>query len=181
MLDYNYSKKEIKQLIDSMVVLIDTREQKNEYITKALDKKGIEYKNKSLRYGDYSFLLPENEDLGISKEISFANEIVIERKGSGNTGLDELAGNLTQGRTEFQNELIKAAGDGCDFYLMIEDGNWRMLRDGVYESQYNSKSFIASLKAYEARWGVRVNFVDSNLSAWWVYHTFKYYLREYLL
>ena len=177
MLDYNYSKKEIKQLIDSMVILIDTREKESDHITKALDKKDIEYKNKALRYGDYSFLLPKNENLGISKEISFANEIVVERKNS----LDELALNLTQGRTTFQNELIKARGDSAEFYLMIEDGNWRMLKDGIYDSDYNSNSFIASLKAYEVRWGINVNFIDSNLSAWWIYHTFKYYLREYLL
>ena len=65
-----------------------------EHITSYFDKAKIPYKKKALQYGDYSFLIPKNEDLSIPRDLVFHNEIVIERKGS----LEELSGNLTKER-----------------------------------------------------------------------------------
>jgi len=98
-----YTDKEIKELLKSLVILIDTREQENTNIIEFLERKKVSYKTKALNFGDYSFFLPENKELGIQRDLYFDREIVIERKGS----LSELAGNLTKDRERFEKELIR--------------------------------------------------------------------------
>ena len=51
----------MEELISSMTILVDTREQKNNHITDYFDRKKINYKRKALNYGDYSFMIPANE------------------------------------------------------------------------------------------------------------------------
>ena len=66
MLDlYKYTDKEIDQLVKSIVILTDTREQKNQHILDWLDKKKIPHKTKALPNGDYSFYVPANPVLKI--------------------------------------------------------------------------------------------------------------------
>jgi hypothetical protein len=45
---YRYTKKERKQLLKSLVILVDTREQKAEHITNYMKDKGAPYKSKKL-------------------------------------------------------------------------------------------------------------------------------------
>ena len=87
------------ELISSIVILIDTREQKSNHITDYFDRKNIAYKKKALKFGDYSFMLPANESLSIPRDLYFTNSCVIERKAS----LEEISGNLTNGRDRFEN------------------------------------------------------------------------------
>ena len=61
----------MEELISSMVILVDTREKVNTHITDYFDKKNIKYKKKALDYGDYSFMLPANESLGIPRDLYF--------------------------------------------------------------------------------------------------------------
>ena len=90
----------MEELISSMTILVDTREQKNNHITDYFDRKKINYKRKALNYGDYSFMIPANEKLSIPRDLYFNNSCVIERKGS----LEEISGNLTNGRDRFEKE-----------------------------------------------------------------------------
>ena len=54
---FKYTESELKKLLDNMVILIDTREKKNDHITNYFDKHDIKYENKALTCGDYSFYL----------------------------------------------------------------------------------------------------------------------------
>ena len=170
----HYTDKEEKEILKSMVILVDTREQANSHILKFFDRKSIGYKSKKLDYGDYSFMLPANSDLGIIKPIYFDDEIVIERKGS----LTELSGNLTKDRERFEKELIRK-GD-AKFHLMVEDGSWEKIQAGIYNTEYKPVSFYATLNAYIARYHISIDFVTKDFSGPFINGLFHYHLRECL-
>ncbi len=172
---YHFNDKEIKELLGSMVVLIDTREQENDHICSYLDKKHIEHAKKALSYGDYSIYIPRNDELGVTRDIYFTDSVVVERKGS----LSELAGNLTKDRTRFESELIRAKG--ANIALMVENATYSDLVMGRYRSEYNAKSFVATLATFSARYGLDVNFVEKELAGNWIYHRLYYAVREELL
>ena len=114
---YKFTDKEMEELISSMTILVDTREQKNNHITDYFDRKKINYKNKALSYGDYSFMIPANEKLSLPRDLYFNNSCVIERKGS----LEEISGNLTNGRDRFEKELCLAPKTKV---LLIENASY---------------------------------------------------------
>lgn len=172
---FHFTDKEIKQLLASMVVLVDTREQENSHLLSYFDQKGVPYVKKSLLYGDYSAFLPKNEELGVYRDIFFDNSVIVERKGS----LDELAGNLTVGRTRFESELLRAKG--ANIALMVENATYADVVMGRYRSEYKPKSFVATLATFSARYGLDVNFVDKELAGNWIYHRLYYAVREELL
>ena len=172
---YHFTDTEVKKLLDSMVILVDTRENANSHITDYLSKKKIPYESKKLDYGDYSIKLCKNEELGISRDIYFTDSILVERKAS----LDELAGNLTKDRTRFESELLRAKG--ANIALMVENATYADLVMGRYRSEYNAKSFVATLATYSARYGLDVNFVPKELAGNWIYHRLYYAVREELL
>ena len=172
---YHYTKSELKQLLDSMVILIDTREKKARHIKDYLDQQGVTYKSKKLNFGDYSFMIPANQKLGINRDIYFTDSIAVERKNS----LEELSGSLCQRRTQFENELIRS--EGSKLILLVEDpqGYQNILKHN-YRTKYKPKSFIGSLAAFHARYGLDVRFLDSSLSGNFIYYTLRYWAREYL-
>ena len=172
---YKFTDKELKILLDSLAIIIDTREQENTHITEYLVKKKLPYKGQKLDYGDYSFMIPANPDLCIPREIYFMNNIVIERKAH----LEELSGNLTKdGGSRLESELIRS--QGTKFYLMIENASYGDIINHNYNTQYEPKSFVARLKTFESRYGISVNFVSSKCSGNFIYFTFYYWLREML-
>lgn len=171
---FYYTDTELKGLLKSMVILIDTREQENSHILAYLDKQKVTYDSRKLGFGDYSFMLPANEKLGIIRDTYFDNQITIERKAS----LEELSGNLTQDRQRFESELIRASK--AKLLLMIENACYGDIIGHRYQTQYEPKAFIAALKTYEIRYGISLNFVAAALSGNFIYYTFLYCLREYL-
>ena len=68
-------------------------------IMQYLNNHDVSHKQKKLIYGDYSFLLPADPELGIVRDVYFNDQIVIERKAS----LEELSGNMTHNRQQFEN------------------------------------------------------------------------------
>lgn len=170
-----YTEKELKQILDSMVILVDTRENANGHIIDFFNSKKIKYKSKKLDYGDYSVMVPCNPELGIMKDTFFDDEIVIERKGS----LTELSGNLTKDRERFEKELIRKKD--AKFLLMVEDGSWEDIQSGAYNTQYTPASFYATLNAYIARFNITVNFVTKYYAPIFIYGILKYHLRERML
>ena len=173
---YYYTQKQEKELLKSIVILIDTREQENDHIIKWFEAKRIPYKSKKLDFGDYSFFIPANKELDIPRDLMFNDEIVIERKNS----LDEVASNLSEkdGGHRFEAELIRAQKAKAIFDIVIEDGSWLKLFSGDYRSEYKPKSFMARLHAFIARYGVSINFIDKILMAQHIYYRFYYYARE---
>jgi ERCC4-type nuclease len=174
-LAYRYTKGEMKELLKSLVVLTDTREQKNTHIRGYFDKKCIDHKTKKLNYGDYSFMLPRNDELGIMRDIYFMDQIAIERKAS----LTELSNNFTHNRTQFENELIRSTGSKLILLVENERG-YQDIIDHNYKTQYNPKSFLATLHSFKHRYDLDTVFVKPELAGNYIYYSFYYWLREYL-
>lgn len=168
-----YSEDEQKQLLKSMVVIIDTREQQNKHITDYFDKHKIPYEVKTLEVGDYTFYLPANETLSIPREMSFEKDIIIERKNSA----EELSTCLTKTRSRFENEFIKAKD--AKKYLLVENCNYQDIVNGNYNSQYNSKGFLGSLHSFDHKYDLRIVFMpDSSYTPIYIYGVLQYYLRN---
>lgn len=171
---YRFTKTELKQLLDSFVILIDTREKKIDHITSYFDKINIDYKFKKLEYGDYSFYLPVNKKLGVMQDIYFNDSIAIERKAS----LEELSVNFTHERDRFENEIIRSKG--CKLTLLIEDNNYSDIVFQKYNTKFNPNAFIGSLFAFSSRYNLSINFIKKELTGDWIYNTFYYFLRSHL-
>lgn len=171
---YRYTEKEIKKLLNSIIVISDTREQANRHITDYLEAKGVPWIKKALDFGDYSFMLPAQPELGILKDIYFTKKIVIERKAH----LEELSGNFAQERGRFEAELIRSFNSR--FILLIESGYYQDIVKHNYETQYNAKSFVGTLFSFCHRYNIHLAFVSGQFSGNYIYHCFYYWLREFI-
>jgi ERCC4-type nuclease len=126
---YKYTDTELKKILSSMVILYDSREQKNIHILSWYDSKKILYKEQKLDCGDYSCYIPANPDLSIHRDIYFDKEVCIERKGT----LDELIGNFSE-RTRIEDEFLRHKGN---MTLIIENSSYKDIYEGNYQSKYN--------------------------------------------
>lgn len=63
-----------------MVILCDTKDKQNQHILDEFNNQKIEYKPKSLKTGDYSFMVKACPDLGFQYDTYFIDELCIERK-----------------------------------------------------------------------------------------------------
>lgn len=157
-----------------MIILVDTRERKADHILSSFDKNGICHQKRALEYGDYSFALPKNEGLSIPRSLYFDKKICVERKAS----LEEISGNLTKGRDRFEKELSLAPKEKV---LLIENANYSDIANGNYNTQYNKKSFLASLHSFWFKYNIPVFFMpDSMYSALFIKKYFEYFLKNYL-
>jgi ERCC4-type nuclease len=174
-LKYQYTDKELKELLDSVVILIDTRENQWKHIDDYFIRKKIPYKGQKLDFGDYSAMLPACPELGIQRDMYFTNDIVIERKAS----LDELAGNLTKDRIRFESELIRAYKS--KLFLMVENPNgYSDIVSHKYRSQYEPKSFIGTLFTFQSRYNINTHFTSKELAGFFIAQTLLYHVRERL-
>ncbi len=172
---YKYTETEIKNILKSITVLVDTREQKNEHITSYFDRMNIPYKKIALEHGDYSFLIPKNEDYGIMRDLYFYNEIYIERKGSAT----ELAGNFSTHRNRFEEEF--ALSFQAKKYLLIENCQYEDIMNGKYKGEYSSKSYLGSLHSFNHRYNLEIVFMPNNeITPIYIYGVFSYYARSIL-
>jgi len=160
------------KLLKTAVVLIDTREKENTHIVEWLDKHEISRREQKLYCGDYTLLLPKNEEYGIPQDLIL--DYAIERKAS----LEELSGNLTNDRDRIENELRRCGGK-MDF--VVENGSIDKVLAHDYKTEYNEKSYLATLMTFLHRFGVSFNFVDKARSAQVIYAMLHYKLREELI
>lgn len=171
---YKYTDKEIEQLVKSIVILTDTREQKNQHILDWLDKKHIPHKTKALSNGDYSFYVPANPDLNIDRDLFFDKEIMVERKGS----LEELSGNFSQQRARFEEEMATYPGIK---YLLVENANYQDIITGKYDTKFSAKAYLASIHTFNHRYGLQMMFMpDPQYSGYFLYGVFTYFLKQKL-
>ena len=117
-----YKDKEIKQIIKSIVILVDTREQVNSHLKMYFKSNKINFIDYKLDYGDYSFMIPKNESLDILEDIYFIDEIVIERKANA----EEISNNFAKGRERFHKEF-SPNGTNVNF-VQITDSNTIFVR-----------------------------------------------------
>lgn len=171
---YKYTDKEIDQLVKSIVILTDSREQKNQHILDWLDKKKIAHQTKALSNGDYSFYIPANPELNIERDLFFDKEIMVERKGS----LEELSSNFTQHRTRFEEELATYPGIK---YLLVENASYQDIVLGNYDTQFSTKAFLGSLHAFNHRYNLQIMFMpDHQYTGYFLYGVFTYFLKHKL-
>lgn len=172
---YRYTDKEVKELLKSIVVIQDSREQEASHITKWFDEKKIPYVTQKLETADYSFYIPTNAELGIVRDMYFDDKIVIERKNS----LEEISSCFTTTRTAFENEFIRCR---AKLHLLIENASYEDIINHNYRTEYKPVSFLASLHSFADRYNFSITFMkDKNLSGQFIYLTFYYFLRNYLL
>lgn len=169
---YNYSDAEVKKILSTMMIITDSREKENAHVLQYFDKKGVVYMKRTLKTGDYSCVLPKNEELGIMRDIQLT--AAIERKAH----IDEITGNLSKLKaTAFENELIRSAD--IPFVLLVEDsdGYGKVLR-GEYRSQYDPKALLGRLKTFEARYNFSIVYLDKAYTGNYIYHHFYYAAME---
>ena len=155
----------VTKLVRKMIVLIDTREKENSHIISYLEKHKIKYKYKAMECFDYSCELEKDEELGLPFDISLINRIGIERKGSGKSGLSELAGNFTTSRNAFEEKWQKAKYNTESLYLVVENGSWEDIKNGNYRSNFASNSFCNSLISWRHKYGFQIDFVKTENTA----------------
>lgn len=172
---YKYTDKEIQQLLKSIVVVVDSREKQNKNITDYFDKHKIPYIVKAMDSFDYTFYLPQNEELGIVRDIYFDRDIAFERK----SGLEELSTNLTKHRTRFEEEMC--ISKALSKYLIIENANYSDVVTGNYNSDYNSKSYLGTLHSFNHRYDLQIVFMPNPAyTPIFMYGAMQYYLRNIL-
>lgn len=168
-LHFKFTDKELKTLLDSLVIIVDTREQKNTHILDYFRKKEITFKFQTMKTGDYSAYIPANPELGLPRDLYF--DVVVERKAN----IDEFAQNTKEER--FENELIRS--QHMNFLLIIED-TYENLLNGAYRSKYSPQALLGRLKAFEARYGFNTVFMDKKLMGNYIFHHFYYQIRNVL-
>ncbi|KNZ41395.1 ERCC4 domain-containing protein [Acetobacterium bakii] len=172
---YRYTESETKKILKTMIIICDTREQNNQHIKSCLEKKSIPYQDKALNFGDYSAVIPAHPEMGILRPLLFDRSVVIERKGS----LEELSGNLTQGRERFKDELIRSTG--ADVHLMIEGRGYEDIIKHNYQTKFSEKAFISSLFSLQCEFGLKLAFVEPEYSGLYIYWVLYYHVRNILL
>lgn len=109
--------------MNNMLILADTRQQKDNYITSYFDANALEWQRSTLNSGDY-MAVRYNTTRGIFKDY----RVIIDTK----KDIIEIAGNLCR-TTEHQrilNELKKAKELGCErFIFLIADSTITCIDD----------------------------------------------------
>ena len=159
----------LNKLIKTAVVLIDTRERENKHITDYFDKAKIPYKTKKLEYGDYALLLPKNDEKGIPCDMLL--DFAVERKHN----LEELSSNFTKDRVRLEEELWRGSNK---LALVIENATLDDIINNKYNTEYNNKSFIATLITFSHRYYTHIWFTEKKHSGKIIYALLKYRLRE---
>ena len=165
-------------MIKNIIILCDTQDKKNEHILREFDRQKIEYRQKSLKTGDYSFMIRTCPELGFQYDTFFTDELCIERKNS----LSELAGNLSQ-KTD-DNRIFKELNRMINIervYLIIEDDSMDDIYAHNYRSEYNPDSFIRTLLTWQARNNMHIYFVKKENMARTIYELCKNCLDSKIL
>lgn len=160
--------RDLEKLLKNIVVLVDSREKSNKHILDYFEKQGIKYKIFTLKYGDYSCIL-NDQDL----KLDFREVVSIERKNS----LDELVGNLTRYRERFEKEFSRSKGK---MYLMVEGASYSDILNHNYKSAMYPKALLGSIKSFEVRYSLNSNFIKKCEAGNFIYWTLRAYVREYL-
>lgn len=152
---------EIKKCLDSMQIVVDTREQPSARAEKRYSSFSAPYIRQKLDYGDYTynFTMPNGKPL-YEANTSIQGHCVIERKAD----LVELSQCFCQSRERFAREFERAREAGAKIYLLVENGNWENLINGRYATKYNPVSYTASMLAFMARYDISVIFCKAETS-----------------
>ena len=135
---------EVEQALDTLTILVDTREQPTEQAKRRYASFGCPWERQKLNAGDYSavVMLPNGEPF------SLADKVVIERK----MGYAELCQCYTHDRGRFEREFERAKQASTKVYLLVEWATWEAAYNGKYRSKMQPKALVASMLAWAARY-----------------------------
>lgn len=135
--------------LDSMQILVDTREQPSKRAEKRYRSFQCPYERRKLEYGDYTynFQLPD-QSWYYPEDEQIQPAVAIERK----MNLDELAMCFTKDRKRFEAEFERAKEAGAKIYLLVENASYENLYNGKYRSLFNPAAYTASVWAWAARY-----------------------------
>ena len=171
---YKFTDKEMKKILDSMVVIVDTREQNNQHIINFFNKKNIPYKVVKNDFGDYTAMLPANTITGFTHDIYFDRDVAIERKSS----IDEIAGNLKEDAARLKKELAHMNKHDITYFFFVEDKNYHEnLRQGNFKSQYDPFTLMQRIKkGIEAEYGTVIVPIGKECIGSEIYYTLQAYV-----
>lgn len=167
-----YTNFEIRRMLNSMVILIDTREQDTPAFRKRIEGFDCPSERFKLDYGDYSAAYI-NED---GKKIYMNQVVAIERKMS----LDELCNCFTKGRQRFEREFLRAKTDNAKVHLLVENGNYEKMFNGTYRSLLTPDALIASYLAWAERYNLQLHFCHRETTPKLIYKILYYTLKNHL-
>ena len=159
--------KEIKRAVESMVILVDTREQATEQLTQRLDTLGHQYRREALSEADYRVEY-------IADGSTVRLPVAIERK----MNLDELATCFTSERDRFQAEMERLSEAGIHTYLLVEDGGWEDIYRGKYRSKMYPGAFMGSLLWWMTHYKLNIIFCKHGTSGRLIGDILKYEVCE---
>lgn len=160
--------KVMSDILDDIVIIVDTREQKNDHIITFFKENGIKYRISKLETADYSFELPNYS------ELNFDRMVLVEKKNS----LDEIAGNFTKDRERFTREFERVNQE--HIHLVIEGATWKKITNKSWRSAFSGSSMRASILTYSIRYNMKTWFVTADESPRLIYNIIKYEVFEQL-
>jgi ERCC4-type nuclease len=172
---FYYTAGQYKDLLQQLVIVCTTNEQENKHITEYFDKKKIAYENRALKTGDYCFKINANAETGYLKDTYFTDELFIERKNS----LTELAGSIKD--QTFHFELKRSIQIKHKFLLIEQSGGWNDIIKHEYRNDYNEKAFWNTLITFQARYNIKIMFIDKSIIGAAIYSICTSILNDYLL
>lgn len=137
----------VEQVMKTLTVLVDTREQDTPRFRRRMQALGLPYARRKLDFGDYACAVTDS-----GREIDLSGQVAIERK----MDLDELAQCYTRGRRRFEREFERAKAVGAKLYLLIEDADWERAYAGRYRSRLHPHALTASMLAWLARYDCQI-------------------------
>lgn len=163
---------EVKASLESMVLLVDTREQPTQKLKKRIAMTGLPAERKKLNAGDYSCkcTLPDGT------ELDFSQKVAIERK----MNLDELCSCFGSERKRFEREFQRAHDAGTKIYLLVEGGSWEKLYTAQYRSRMTPQAMVASINAFRCRYGMQLDFCKPEITGKLIRDILYRELKEYL-
>lgn len=153
--------KEIRAVLSSMTVLVDSREQDTARARWRYASIGLPVERCTLDYGDYSYnaTLPNGQRIyDIAERVR--PTVSIERK----MNLDELAECFGAGRERFEREFTRSKEAGAQMWLMVEGGSWENIYDHRYRSRMTPASLAGSILAFCGRYDLRLVFCSERIA-----------------
>ncbi len=163
---------EVKHSLETMKILIDTREKPSELLKARLDIIGLPYERRKLDVGDYSCscILPDGS------ELDFSQRCVIERK----YDLSELCMCFGKERGRFSREFERAKASDVKIYLLVENATWEKIYAGKYNSLFTPAALEASIDAFRSRYNMQIDFCKAEITGKRIHDILYRELKEYL-
>jgi ERCC4-type nuclease len=158
---------DVKSALESMVCLVDTREQDTPLFRKRMQSLGVPHERHKLNFGDYSVKC-DRADLSAS--------VSVERK----MHLDELCNCFCKDRKRFEREFERAKKAGAKVYLLVEDASWEQAYNGKYRSKMAPASLVASMQAWLARYNCQIIMCKQETSGKLIHDILYRELKEHL-